>query len=96
MVPILEYYSNIRKRLPIMTTITTQKATYTVEPKVQKRVARFEDGKQVWETYTQFNILQDGRMVQFCFNEEDIDKTIHFLENGDGINAVYFTGVTAG
>ena len=69
---------------------------YTIQPKTQKRVTRFENGTPIWEEYTQYDILKDGKMVQFCFREEDIEKKIRFLEEGDGIDPIYFTGLTAG
>jgi hypothetical protein len=54
---------------------------YDVKPEAQKRVTRFEDGKGIWETYTQYNILLDGKMVQFCFDKTDIASTVSHLEN---------------
>ena len=70
--------------------------TYEIQPKTQKRVVRFENGTPIWEEYTRYDILKDGKMVQFCFRVGDIWKTIHFLEYGDGIDPAYFTGLTTG
>ena len=69
---------------------------YQIEPVTQKRVTEFVDGQPVWTEYTQFNIIHDGEVVQFCFNEEDIEETIRFFEKGDNIDPIYFTGLTAG
>ena len=69
---------------------------YTVQPETQKRVTRFDNGTPIWEEYTQYNILKDGKWVQFCFREEDVEETTHLLEHGNGIDPIYFTGLTSG
>ena len=77
-------------------TITTDKAVYTVQQKAERRVVGFENGQAVWAEYIQYNILRDGKMVRFCFNENDIEEMINIEENGHGIDTAYLTGVTAG
>tara|TARA_R110002012_G_scaffold256941_2_gene437143 strand:+ start:1128 stop:1367 length:240 start_codon:yes stop_codon:yes gene_type:complete len=79
-----------------MKTITTKLATYTIEPHQQRRVTEFVGGAPVWTTYIQYNILRDGKMVRFCYDENDIEEMIRVEENGHGIDAAYLTGVTAG
>ena len=79
-----------------MTTFTTDQAVYTIEQHTQRRVDEFVDGVAVWIEYPQFNILKDGKMVRFCYDEADIAKMVDIEENGHGINPAYLTGVTAG
>jgi hypothetical protein len=69
---------------------------YEIKTKTERRVTHFENGVGVWEEYPRYDITLDGEIVQFCFNKEDIEPTIDFLENGDGIDPAYFTGLTAG
>jgi hypothetical protein len=77
-------------------TFTTDKAVYTIELHHQRRVDRFEDGVAIWEDIVQYNIMLDGKMVRFCYDEADIEEMIRIEENGHGINPAYLTGVTAG
>ena len=77
-------------------TLTTAYTIYTIELETKKRVTEFVNGKAVWTEYTQYNILHDGEVVQFCFNEEDVEEAIRFFEEGDNIDPIYFTGLTAG
>ena len=69
---------------------------YEIKTRTERRVTRFENGVGVWEEYPRYDITLDGEIVQFCFDESKIESTIDFLENGDGINPSYFTGLTAG
>ena len=78
------------------TTYTTKTATYTITTQTDRRVVGFENGKPIWNEYTQYNILRDGKMVRFCFNEADIPEMIDIEENGHGIDPIYLTGRTAG
>ena len=77
-------------------TIFSNLATYTIEPEEQRRVVAFENGAPVWDTYTQYNILLNGERVTFCFDEELVEETIRWFEEGDRIDPRYFTGLTAG
>ena len=77
-------------------TFTTDKAVYTIELHTQRRVDEFVDGVAVWETFTQYNIMLDGKMVRFCYDEADIEEMIRIEEDGHGIDPVYLNGVTAG
>jgi hypothetical protein len=69
---------------------------YSVELEEKSRVTRFENGQPIWETYTQFNISLDGKMIGFVFDEDQIESYIDEFENGSRINPIYFTGLTAG
>ena len=77
-------------------TFTTDKAVYTIELHTQRRVDEFVDGVAVWIEYPQYNIMLDGRMVRFCYDENDIEEMIRVEENGHGIDPAYLTGLTAG
>ena len=77
-------------------TVTTDKATYTVQVKAERRVVEFQDGQPIWAEYLQYNIILDGKMVRFCFDENDIEEMISIEENGHGIDPAYLTGLTAG
>ncbi len=63
-----------------MENFTTTLATYTIEKHTQRRVDRFEDGVAVWIEYPQFNILKDGKMLCFCYDEADIAGVIDCQE----------------
>jgi len=63
--------------------ITTNKATYTVKLEEQRRVTSFENGQPVWESYTQYNICRDGKMVRFTFQESQIMEMIEFHEKAE-------------
>ena len=43
--------------------------------------SRFEDGVAVWKEYTQFNIMLDGKLLCFCYDESDIARVIDCQEN---------------
>ena len=77
-------------------TFTTDKAVYTIELHQQRRVTEFVGGAPVWTTYNQYNIMLDGKMVRFCYDEADIEEMIRIEENGHGIDPAYLTGLTAG
>ncbi len=62
-------------------TITTDKAVYTVETKTETRMTYGRDGEMIPKTYFQYNIMKDGKMVRFCFDQADIMDMIHIEEN---------------
>lgn len=62
-------------------TITTDKAVYTIETETRTRMTYSRDGEQIPKTYFQHNILKDGKMVRFCFDQADIMDMIHVEEN---------------
>lgn len=62
------------------TTYTTKTATYTITTQTNRRVVTFQDGAPVWGETTQYNILKDGEMVRFCFEEDRIQEMIEWHE----------------
>ncbi len=61
--------------------ITTDKAVYTIEVKTETRMTYGRDGEMTPKTYFQYNIMKDGKMVRFCFNQADIMEMIEVEEN---------------
>ncbi len=57
-------------------TYTTDKAVYTIEPHQQRRVDRFEDGVAIWKEFTQYNVMLNGKMLCFCYDEADLAGVI--------------------
>ena len=55
---------------------------YTIETKVNKRMAGgILEGCEMYEIeYLQYNILRDGRLVGFVFDENDIETAIDTME----------------
>ena len=75
-----------------LTNVQTTQAAYTIEAKTQRRVTGFENGQAVWTEYTQYDILRDGQMIRFVFNEEDILPMIDLhekLEANPTLNNAY-------
>ena len=62
-------------------TITTDKATYTIVTETRTRMTYGRDGEMTPKTYFQHNIMKDGKMVRFCFDQADIMDMIHVEEN---------------
>ena len=80
-----------------MKSITTNKATYEIRVDVETRMAEGPFGHLVPKSYLVYNILEDGKMVRFCHDENDIEEMIAIHEGrGDNIDPIYFTGVTSG
>ena len=75
---------------------TSPNATYIIEHELESRVTEFREGAPVWNDYNVFNIFLDGKLVSFCHQEEDIASQVNFFENGDGIDPIYFSGITNG
>ena len=61
--------------------ITTPLATYEIEVKQMTRTAYPETGGTAQVEYTQYNILDDGQLVGFVFDENDIEAAINGIEN---------------
>ena len=79
------------------TIYTTDQATYTVTTQVLTRMTEGPGGNLIPESSVQYNILLDGKMVRFCFDEERIEEMIAIHEGRDrSPHAIYFTGITAG
>ena len=65
--------------------------TYGIEPKVTRRVTRFEDGQPVWEEQTQWDVLLDGKLVQFSLTEEGLLDAIALADGvTDGVEGSRF------
>ena len=62
-------------------TITTDKAVYTIETETRTRMTYSAGGDMIPKTYFQHNIMKDGKMVRFCFDQADIMDMIHVEEN---------------
>ena len=64
--------------------------TYTVVPKVQRRMAGgILEGCEMYEKeYVQYDITLDGKMVQFAFEIGDIDTQLRCYEE-PGWDGVY-------
>jgi len=77
-------------------TFSTDKNTYTVNFRTERRVTSFKNHQPVWEDLPRWDITLDGEIVQWCYDEDQIASRINFFENGDGIDPIYFNGVTAG
>jgi hypothetical protein len=82
---------------PTKMTITTDQATYTVTTDVLTRMAEGPGGNLIPTNSVQYNILLDGVMVRFCFDEERIEEMIAIHEGrGNAPHPIYFTGRTSG
>ena len=82
---------------PTMKTVTTEQATYTVTTDVLTRMTEGPGGNLIPENSVQYNILLDGKMVRFCFDEERIEEMIAFHEGrARSPHPIYFTGYTSG
>lgn len=69
---------------PPMETYTSPSGTsYQVVAKPMWRMAGgfMENCPMYRVDYTQYDIMLDGKMVQFCFDEKDIASTVARLEN---------------
>lgn len=62
-------------------TITTQKATYTVQPETTRRVVEFVNGAPVWGENTQWLIRREGVLVAGAHSEAAVDEVIYEVEN---------------
>ena len=53
---------------------------YTIKKETQRRVTRFENGKGIWEEYTQWNIFLDDQLITFVHHANRIDEAIRHYE----------------
>ena len=67
-------------------TFTTDKAVYTIEQHTQRRVDEFVDGVAVWVEYPQYNVMLDGKMICFCYDENEIPMMVDCQENPERNN----------
>jgi len=59
-------------------------STYLVKPETQSRIEYrvFMDGSTAYKKeYTQYNIYLNDRLIQFCFNRNDVADTVARYEN---------------
>jgi len=73
------------KNKTTMTSYTSPKTgiTYGIEAKTDLRVVDFVDGQPVWGETPYWNVMLDGRMVQFSLTEEGILDAVDRAEGHD-------------
>lgn len=56
---------------------------YIIAPKAQWRMAGgiMENCPMYRKDYIQYDVVLNGNMVQFCFDEKDIPAAVHHFEN---------------
>jgi hypothetical protein len=70
--------------LPLTTYVSPQTGTeYLVVAKPSWRMAGgFLEGCEMYrQDYTEYQIVLNGNLVQFCFREEDVPETVRTFEN---------------
>lgn len=74
-------YNTYMENLPLTTYTSPRTGTeYLIVPRHGRR-AYFEAGQQLWRDETTYEIVLNGNLVQFCFDEAEVACTVEYFEN---------------